>query len=705
MKLTDIIDDSYDAEMAAETSEEISDLVRKGLDRFEKAFKSKFVEIVRTRGKNAGVSHIPLESRAYSVDKKCDEFLRDQIKKKKKVREDYYNMFPSSRPSSESADEEGTQMPPLGMVSSLVFTSGLKVLFTGLKKSERKDVCDIFGINAEEMIKIFDHFNEIRNKCSHDRGQYYHSEFAFCLTKFTGPSDLKILRKGEIETLNLKNNLFGTITLLGYMLSNVQYRYMSFSSGKWIQEMKERLSDLPQEVLTEMGFPNGWTNHHIWQKSKRKTIQGIGVLHNSSLQVLEEMYNDLDSDQKREIEKRTQFISSNLINKGWDTFGSEMDNLEWTARASVMRSVLGFEDDGYGFPMEELDIAKALANGSSNANDLLNALNDFYAGRMFNDSVMIFIPKDTPDKVILQKIVRWMKFDQKRRSSDYHNSLLMKADIVRKGGPIISITNIFPAFSAPFFYEVIDEQIHNFGGYHGNFLSFLYKRKADYADKFPEWFKPENFEKLFDMCRHVLMTRIGENGVMKVTYSKISPWPKEIIVDLDRVNPNFKEEVEEGYKFRDPEKVGCEPYEVPFHYPFMLEIDVEDKLQEKTPARNPFASVDSVLRYTHRYYRSVIGKKFSDKISSFFNGEMGIDLYYNKLIPEGEGKFIATFDIEVFIGDIYDFKIESVIPIEVENVNGERHLNIRRMQLRCGRGADDLMKKLIKKIKQKGRRV
>ena len=82
MKLADIIDDSYKAERAAETSERISGLMREGLDRYEKAFKSKFVDIVRERGNYVGVRPLPLESREYSLGAECNIFLNKQLKHK-----------------------------------------------------------------------------------------------------------------------------------------------------------------------------------------------------------------------------------------------------------------------------------------------------------------------------------------------------------------------------------------------------------------------------------------------------------------------------------------------------------------------------------------------------------------------------------------------------------------------------------------------
>ena len=707
MKLEEKITDSYKAEKARETSERIGSLMREGLDCYEKAFKSKFVDIVYKRYKHTKTKCDPVELRDYSLGERCDKFLKEKLKYESKRNEEYYVEL--GLPSQHEDDEGGTLMPPLAMVPKIVYFPEMKKLFAGLNLKEQDEMSGMFKIKREDMMKVIDHFHKIRNNRSHDQGQFRNPRSTFCLEKFIGPSRIDILHKGKTDSLNLNKRLFGSITLLGHMLSDLPYENTYQSAGEWKHKMVEQLIDLPPVVLRDMGFKENWKDHRIWQPAKVKSIQGIGAMHSIDLGPLEKLYEKLSLDQKHEIDMRTKLISNKLIEKGYNTSGSGMDNYEWTARACVMRSVLGFEDEGHGFPNHELDRARAMANGSEDKDELLNVLNDHYAGKVFNDSVWVYIPKGASDRFIIEKIDRWMRFDKKRRDSDFHKSFLLMAVFLRMGGPKISITNIYPAYSLGFFSEIIDDQIHDFEGAPSGLLPFLQNRSMSYEDKIPEWLKKKNIggnmHKSFDICRNALMTKIGEKGIIEITYSHLTPWPNQMIINLDKANSDFKKEIEEGYKFRDPEAVGCNPYYVPFVYPFMLEKDMEGKLNEKLPSKNPFFSVDSILRYSHEYYRKIVEKKFFNKIKSVKNGRLSIELSYTKLIAESTKNFKVTFHVKIVIGNIYNSEWDSIITLEVEDVNGELHLNTRKMQLNCSRDADRIIKKIIRKIMQKGTRA
>lgn len=707
MKLEEKITDSYKAEKARETSERIGSLMREGLDCYEKAFKSKFVDMVYERYKHTTAKCDPVEFRDYSLGERCDKFLKEKLKYESKRREEYYVEL--GMQSQAKDDEDGTLMPPLAMVPKIVYFSEMKKLFAGLSLKEQDEISGMFKIKREDMPKVIDHFHKIRNSRSHDQGQFRNPRSTFCLEKFIGPSKIDILHKGKTDSLNLNKRLFGSITLLGHMLSELPYENTFQLSGEWRHKMVEQLIDLPPVVLGDMGFKENWKDHRIWQQAKVKSIQGIGAMHSIDLGPLRELYEKLNLNQKHEIDMRTKLISNKLIEKGYNTSGGGMDNYEWTARACVMRSVLGFEDEGYGFPNHELDRARAMANGSEDKDELLNVLNDHYAGKVFNDSVWVYIPKGASDRVIIEKIDRWMRFDKKRRDSDFHKSFLLMAVFSRMGGPKIFITNIYPAYSPGFFSDIVDDQIHDFKGTPSGLLPFLQNRSMSYEDKMPEWLKKknigENMHKSFDICRNALMTKIGEKGIIEITYSQFAPWPSHMIVNLDKANSDFKKEIEEGYKFRDPEAVGCNPYYVPFVYPFMLEKDMEEKLNAKLPSKNPFDSVDSILRYSHEYYSKIIEKKFFSKINSVKNGRLSIELSYKKLIAESSRNFKVTFHVKIVIGNIYNSEWNSIVPLEVEVVNGQLHLNTRKMQLNCSRDADIIIKKIIRKIMQKGTRV
>ena len=717
MKLSDIIDDEYKAEKAGRISEEINDLVRNGLDRYEKAFATKFVEIVGQRNRDIGVTSNLLVFRDYSLGEECDKFLKRQLKSQKESREQYYNINPQCRPKS---NEDKTQMPPLEMVPSLVYISALKILFAGLEDLEKIEMSSMFGLEIEEMVKIFGHFHKVRNKCSHNQNQNRLSEFAFCMRKFSGPSDIRITYRGKTEFFDLDNSLFGTMTLLGHMLSNLPYSKMSLSAGEWRYKMATQFSIMPEIVLTEMGFPSEWKDHRIWRKSNRKSIQQTSMLHGTDSDIFSDIYGGASDDQKNQIDRRVQLISSKLIERGWDTHGSGMDNYECTAKVCVMRSVLGFEDDGYGFPMHEFNFAKVMANGSGDTDELLNVLNDFYSYRIFNDSIWTYIPKGASDEIILEKIDRWMSFDKKRRESDFHKSILMHSTIVRKGGSIISVEDICPAFAPSFVNDIADEMSHDYHGDFAGFIKHMHDNSDDHIDRIPEWMRVEKSEKsenharnLYNVCRHALVTKIGENGIKRIIYNSefgdTFLWPEEITIDLNEARSDFKDEIEKGYKFQDPKAIGCKPYDAPFVYPFMLEADVPGKLQEKKSRKNPFASVDSALCYAFTYYCSIIKKKVVKKAESIRSPkEVSMQPICMELIEErkltSKRYLMAKFRAAIYIGGVCVFEQDLDMSIELYDINGGLKLNTTKVHRSSENEAEKIAKKVVKKIGKRSSR-
>ena len=575
----------------------------------------------------------------------------------------------------------------------------------------------MFGLEVEEIVKIFDHFHKVRNKCSHNQNQNRLSEFAFCLTKFSGPPDVKVADKGKVELINLDKNLFGTMTLLGHILMSLPYSKISFSAGEWRYKMITQLDLMPEKVLIEMSFPTRWQDHRIWRKSNRKSFQKTNVLHGADSEIFEDIYNSASDDQKNQIDIRTRSISRMLIEGGWDTYDSGMDNYECTAKVCVMRSVLGFEDEGYGFPMHELNLAKAMTNGSEDADELLNALNDFYANRIFNDSIWAYIPEGASDELIFEKIERWMSFDAKRRESDFHKSVIMHSTITRKGGSIISVENICPAFAPAFVNDMADQMIHDYHGDFGGFVKHMYDKSDDHNDKIPEWMRAKDSEKpesharnLYDVCRHALVFKIGEKGIKKIIYNNefghLFLWPKEIVIDLNEARHDFKIEIEQGYKFQDPEIVGCKPYDASFVYPFMLEKDIPEKLEEKRSSKNPFVSVDSALCYTFAYYCRSIKRKIADKVESIrSHKEIRMQPICMKLTEDKKTTskiyFVATFCTTIYVGNECVVEQVSDISIELSDVIGGFQLNTIKVHRASEREAEKITKKVVRKINRK----
>ena len=598
--------------------------------------------------------------------------------------------------------EEGDPESPFDLLLGLFRLDMRTGLLEVRDESKERAISEAFGIKFGELAKVVSHLRQIRSKCPGARGRPRKPKKALFREKFAGPSEVVAIRNGEEQPLNLNESLYGTITLLRHMLISVRNRRSFYLAKEWGPKVAVQLNRLPPEILSKMDFPDNWMDHPIWQDSIPKPVERIGGEHDYNYESVLLAYEALPDARKAEVTKRTQAIKKQLVERGWDIVRSRMDSCEWSARAAVMKSVLGMEDDGQGFSERQLNHARAMTNGSDDEDDLLTALNDYYAEKIDKDCVWACIPKGASDEAILETIDRWMKFDLKRRVSKFYERLFFRSTLERRGGSIVTIKDI-QGISVPSYMNIIEEGILSYRSGHELPLLFTDGRKANRPDLVSALRQSEevreNLLRFFGACRHALMARIGEHGIVRISYNNYyAPWPEEVVLDLDKANPAFKAEVEEEYKLRDPEKVGCGSYDAPFYCWFMPENDLVPRLLEKLPAENPFGSVDSALYFAYRYYFGVIERKLLKKVTFSRPGEFMMDLNCTKLIAEGTGKFKATFKLFFEIEDVHSAESDFLVPLDVEEVKGEFHLNIKKMQMRCSRDADGVVRKIARKV-------
>ena len=606
---------------------------------------------------------------------------------------------PDSRFEFHEEDEPETAFDLLLYLFRL---DGMKQIMEVRDESRERAISEAFGIKFGELAKVVSHLRQIRRKCPGARSRPRKLKKPLFREKFAGPSEVVAIRNGEELPLNLNESLFGTITLLRHMLISVRNKRIFYLAKEWGPKVAVQLNRLPPEVLSKMDFPDNWMDHPIWQDSKPKPVERIGGEHDYNYESVLLAYEALPDAQKAEVTKRTQAIKRQLVEQGWDIVRSRMNSCEWSARAAVMKSVLGMEDDGQGFSERQLNHARAMTNGSDDEDELLTALNDYYAEKIDKDCVWACIPKGASDEAILETIDRWMKFDFRRYMSNFYERVFFRSSLERLGGSIVTIKYI-QGMSVPSYMNIIEEGILSYRSGHELPLLFTDGRKANRPDLVSALRQSEevreNLLRFFGACRHALMTRIGEHGIVRISYDNYyAPWPVEIVLDLDKANPAFKAEIEEEYKLRDPEKVGCGPYDAPFYCWFMPEDDLVPRLLEKLPAENPFGSVDSALYFAYRYYFGVIERKLLKKVTFSRPGEFMMDLSCTELIAEGAGKFKATFELIFDIEDVHSSEWDFAVPLDVEEVKGEFHLNIKKMQMRCNRDADGVVKKIARKV-------
>ena len=695
MDLLDIMDGRTEAEMTEQISERLRALVGEGLDLFERAFGYMHADV--------------MADAAEDVEEEPDSTAPPEAAPDEAPGQRSGSGSGSSAEDGEAHpggrlefDEGGISATPSDPAPSPLRIDSLEMTMKGMGESLESEMSDAFGLASGEMAKIAPHLRNVRRECPGARDRSRPSQTAFFREKFAGPCDVTIVDDEDTESLNLDESLFGTMTLLRHMLQSVPDREIFHASMHWGSMVFVQLNMMPHAAAAEMGFPAEWSDHWIWHEPEAMPTERFEEIYADELRDVMGAYAGLDADQKAEVDRRTQAIVTKLVENGWNTGNSRMRNCLWTARAGVMGSVLGVDGDGPGIPADSIDQARAMANGSED-DDLLNALNDFHAEKTDKGCVGICIPRGASDEFILEKIDRWMKFDLKKCSSDYYECIALKGEVERRGGSTIAIRNIASSVSMPSASGAIDDdEIHRNIKVFGFAENFVKRMEAEFPDTvlaLREEATEKNKLRLVGACRHALVTRIGESGIVKVVYQENGAlWPREIVVDLDRANPAFKAEIEDEYRFRDPAKAGCGPYAAHFDYPFVLETDVMEMLSEEPPMDNPFGSVDSALYYSLMHYLAATGKIFMKVIDPSLFWGLNWTLGCTELTSEGAGKFKATFHMIVDRGHVDLLERDFAASLEFQEVNGELHLNMKRMKLRCRRDVETAARKIARKV-------
>ena len=714
--LLDMADCEDEPETLAQTSERLRTIVGEGLDLFERAFGLAYV--MNSIGSDESVEAGPASAASAehasgaASDGAPGQRLGSGSGASEAVPDDEDRgeaaageADDAERPRKRLEFREGRDAETLSeFVLSLYRLDGMKGMMDVPVETREREISEALGIKSGELAKIVSHFRLVRRRCPGERGKPRKPKKALFREKFSGPSKVvAICNAGEVS-LNLDESLYGTLTLLRHMLISTQNKRVFYTAKEWGPKAAVQLNRMPKNALDEMNFPENWMDHPIWQDSKPKPVKRIGNAYGYNYESVLLAYEALPDCKKAEVDKRTQAIKKRLVERGWDIVRSRMNSCEWTARACVMKSVLGMEDDGQGFSERDRNLARALTNGSEDEDDLLDALNEYYAEKTDKDCVWACIPKGASDEAILEKIDRWMEFDFKRYVSNFYERLFSPAILERRGGSIIAIKDIFP-FHVPTYVNIIQEGILSYGSGQEERLLRSDGRDANRPDLVSALRQSEeareNLLRFFGACRHALMTRIGEGAIVSVSYQNdLAPWPHEIVLDLDKADPAFKAEVEEECKLRDPQKVGCGSYGAPFYCWFMPEHELVPRLLEKLPTENPFGSVESALFFAYRYYFGVIERKLLKSVEVSRRLEFLMDLECKKLIAEGAGKFKATFKLIFEIEDVHFSEWDFVAPIDVEEVEGEFRLNMKKMQLRCNRDADGVVKKIARKVRR-----
>lgn len=443
--------------------------------------------------------------------------------------------------------EKNSEYPesvPLHLIRLIVTFGDIPKLINCMNVDEKKEISDAFHINDIDMFSsIISHLMTVRNRCAHAHDGVEDSGY-LCTEKFK-ESKKVALHELESEIDIDLSSLFGTLTVLNYMLFHIPQKYSMSTPEKWKHRLVEHLDECPSPFnLSYMGFPDDWKSHPFWKEPSEKSApEIISAHHNSryakvSLNSPSTAEDDgdfrLDQKQSRELMIRAQYLSAAFRKEGW---AERMDNCDEAAINSVLKSIIGPEDQGPGFPLKWVNLATALA-GKENG-DLVTALNDYNVRRIFNDATMMDVPKGASDEKIFDMTKRWMILDQERRDSGFHDSVVMGSYLTRRGGPL-----------------VIAEAIEFLPG--------------DPEATDTSWMRWPHIVKR--ICLNALCQKCGNDGF---TIEESNNEVSKIEFLLDRSKVEFKNMIEEEFGLRDPSVVGSGLYTTPFILPLLTNSKME----------------------------------------------------------------------------------------------------------------------------------
>ncbi len=149
------------------------------------------------------------------------------------------------------------QQPPSWMTIEVISMGTLSMMYSNLKNNEtKKKIAHQLGLkNVYQLENWMYCFSQLRNTCAH-HGRLWNRR----LSKLQLPYNLPepFLTKAETKQI-YPNKLYAFVCAIQYLLLRVE------TNNNFGAEIKELMETLPLITPHEMGFPDNWENHHLWQ--------------------------------------------------------------------------------------------------------------------------------------------------------------------------------------------------------------------------------------------------------------------------------------------------------------------------------------------------------------------------------------------------------------------------------------------------------
>jgi len=148
---------------------------------------------------------------------------------------------------------------PMWVLNSILSFGTMSKFYSLMKQQDRQYVSKIFNLQDNTLGNFLGYLTSIRNFCAHGNRLY-------CFTSSIPLADTKVHKNLSITQdkghyINGRNDLFGAVIILRYLLSAKEYRRFISELNGAINKLSSKLVTISiDEILKIMGFPQNWKN-------------------------------------------------------------------------------------------------------------------------------------------------------------------------------------------------------------------------------------------------------------------------------------------------------------------------------------------------------------------------------------------------------------------------------------------------------------
>ena len=148
---------------------------------------------------------------------------------------------------------------PLWILVKVLSFGIVSEMISILKMEDQKDISNIYGIDTDEFIDYLPLLANYRNLCAHE-DILYENRTQKTIDDTIYHKLLSIPRDDNGYKYG-KNDLFALIIIMKQMLSQTEFKDMTFELENIVQTLNYNLTTIKiEKVLNRMGFPMNWTD-------------------------------------------------------------------------------------------------------------------------------------------------------------------------------------------------------------------------------------------------------------------------------------------------------------------------------------------------------------------------------------------------------------------------------------------------------------